>query len=58
MQSALLGGQLARRHGFPYRSSNVNAAMPSSYESVFSLWAAIMGGANIVFHRSLFEHVP
>jgi len=54
MQSAMLGGQLARRYGFPYRSSNVNAAnavdAQAAYESVFSLWGAVMGGANIVFH--------
>ncbi|NNE75093.1 MAG: trimethylamine methyltransferase family protein [Acidimicrobiales bacterium] len=54
MHSALLGGQLARRYGIPYRSSNVNAAnavdAQAAYESVFSLWGAIMGGANFVFH--------
>ena len=54
MQSAMLGGQLARRYGFPYRSSNVCAAntidAQAGYESVFSLWGAIMGGANLVFH--------
>ena len=54
MQSALLGGQLARRYGLPYRSSNVNAAnavdAQAGYESVFSLWGAIMGGANLIFH--------
>ncbi|MGK0226912.1 MAG: trimethylamine--corrinoid protein Co-methyltransferase, partial [Thermoproteota archaeon] len=54
MQSAMLGGQLARRYGFPYRSSNVNAAnavdAQAAYESVFSLWGAVMGGANVVFH--------
>ncbi|KAG1648864.1 Glycine betaine methyltransferase [Nymphon striatum] len=54
MQSAMLGGQLARRYGLPYRSSNVNAAnavdAQAAYESVFSLWGAIMGGANLVFH--------
>ncbi len=54
MQSAMLGGQLARRYGVPYRSSNVNAAntvdAQAGYESVFSLWGAIMGGANLVFH--------
>jgi trimethylamine--corrinoid protein Co-methyltransferase len=54
MQSAILGGQLARRYGFPYRSSNVNAAnavdAQAAYESVFSLWGAVMGGANVVFH--------
>jgi trimethylamine--corrinoid protein Co-methyltransferase len=54
MQSAMLGGQLARRYGLPYRSSNVSAAnavdAQAGYESTFSLWGAIMGGANIVFH--------
>lgn len=54
MQSAMLGGQLARRYNIPYRSSNVNAAnavdAQAAYESVFSLWGAVMGGANIVFH--------
>lgn len=56
MQSALLGGQLARRYEVPYRSSGVNAAnsldAQSAYESVFSLWGAIMGGANMVFHAA------
>jgi len=54
MQSAMLGGQLARRYGVPYRSSNVNAAnavdAQAAYESVFSLWGAVMGGANLVLH--------
>lgn len=54
MQAAMLGGQLARRYRVPYRSSGVNAAnavdAQAGYESVFSLWGAIMGGANLVFH--------
>jgi len=54
MQAAMLGGQLARRYRLPYRSSNVCAAnavdAQAAYESVFSLWGAIMGGANVVFH--------
>lgn len=54
MQSALIGGQLARRYGVPYRSSNVNAAnaldAQAAYESVFSLWGAVMGGANLLLH--------
>ncbi|MBE9557414.1 MAG: trimethylamine methyltransferase family protein [Proteobacteria bacterium] len=54
MQSALLGGQLARRYGLPYRSSNVCAAntvdAQAAYESVFSLWGAMMGGVNILKH--------
>lgn len=54
MKAALVGGQLARRTGVPYRSSNVCAAnavdSQSAYESVFSLWGAVMGGANLVMH--------
>jgi trimethylamine--corrinoid protein Co-methyltransferase len=54
MKAALVGGQLARRVGVPYRSSNVCAAnavdSQSGYESVFSLWGAVMGGANFVMH--------
>lgn len=54
MKSALLGGQLARRYGLPYRSSNTNAAntvdAQAAYESVFSLWGAIMGGCNLLMH--------
>ena len=54
MQSAMLGGQLARRYKLPYRSSGVCAAnavdAQAGYESVFSLWGAIMGGANLVYH--------
>jgi trimethylamine--corrinoid protein Co-methyltransferase len=54
MKTAMIGGQLARRHGLPYRSSNTNAAnsldAQAAYESVFSLWGAIMGGANMVMH--------
>jgi len=54
MKSALLGGQLARRYKLPYRSSNANAAntvdAQAAYESVFSLWGAIMGGTNLLMH--------
>jgi trimethylamine--corrinoid protein Co-methyltransferase len=56
MKSALLGGQLARRYGLPYRSSNACAAntldAQAAYESVFSLWGAIMGGVNFVMHAA------
>ncbi len=54
MQSSLLGGQLARRYRLPYRGSNVNAAntvdAQAAYESVFSLWGAVMGGVNLLKH--------
>ncbi len=54
MQAALVGGQLARRYGLPYRSSNTCAAnaldAQAAYESVFSLWGAVMGGVNLLMH--------
>ncbi len=53
-KAALLGGQLARRYNLPYRSSNVSASnavdTQAGYESVWALWGAVMGGANIIFH--------
>ena len=56
MKAVLVGGQLARRYGVPYRSSNTNAAnsvdSQSAYESVFSLWAVVMGHANLVKHAA------
>jgi trimethylamine--corrinoid protein Co-methyltransferase len=54
MRTAMIGGQLARRYSVPYRSSNVSAAnavdAQAAYESVFSLWGAIMGGVNLLMH--------
>ena len=54
MKSTLMGGQMARRYRLPYRSSNANAAntldAQAAYESVFSLWAATMGGVNLLMH--------
>jgi trimethylamine---corrinoid protein Co-methyltransferase len=54
MKTAIVGGQLARRLGLPYRSSSANAAnaldAQAAYESVFSLWGAIMGGVNFLMH--------
>lgn len=53
-KACLLGGQLARRYGIPYRSSNVSASnaidAQAGYESMFALWGAIQGGANFVMH--------
>jgi trimethylamine--corrinoid protein Co-methyltransferase len=56
MKAQILGGQLARRYRVPYRTSNVCAAntvdAQAAYESVFSLWGAIMGGGNFVMHSA------
>lgn len=53
-KAAIASGQLARRVGVPWRSSNVNAAnipdAQSAWESQMSLWGALMGGANIIKH--------
>jgi trimethylamine--corrinoid protein Co-methyltransferase len=54
MKAAIAGGQLARRYKVPYRTSNTCAAnavdAQAAYESVFSLWGAVMGGGNMVMH--------
>jgi trimethylamine---corrinoid protein Co-methyltransferase len=54
VRTAMLGGQLARRYAVPYRSSNVSASnaldAQAAYESVFSLWGAVMGGVNFLMH--------
>ncbi len=53
-KAAMAGGQLARRYGFPYRSSNATAAnavdAQAAYEAEMSTWGAVMGGANLVMH--------
>jgi trimethylamine--corrinoid protein Co-methyltransferase len=49
-------GQLARRYGLPWRSSNVTSSnlvdAQSTYESAMSLWSAITGHANIIVHAA------
>jgi len=55
-KATLAGGQLARRYGLPYRSSNVNASnavdAQAAYESQMSLWGAVMGHANLIHHAA------
>jgi len=50
----IVGGQLARRYGIPYRTSNANASnavdLQATYETMMSTWGAVLGGANIVYH--------
>lgn len=54
VKAVLAGGQIARYFNLPYRSSNVNASntvdAQSTYESAMSLWAVVMGHANLVHH--------
>uniref|UniRef100_UPI003D11C64D trimethylamine methyltransferase family protein n=1 Tax=Roseibium sp. TaxID=1936156 RepID=UPI003D11C64D len=56
MKAALVGGQLARRYGLPYRSSGVCAANTVDYqaalETTLSEWGAINGGAHIIKHAA------
>jgi len=56
MKACIIGGQLARRYRLPYRTSSTNAAnmvdAQAAYESVFSLWGAIMGGGNLIQHAA------
>ena len=53
-KTAIAGGQLARRYGVPYRSSNTCAAnavdAQAAYESMFSLWGAVQGCCNFMMH--------
>ncbi len=56
MKTVVAGGQLARFHGVPYRTSGVNAAntvdAQAAYESVFSLWGLVMGQGNLIKHAA------
>ncbi|HVR32989.1 MAG TPA: trimethylamine methyltransferase family protein [Acidimicrobiia bacterium] len=55
-RAAMAGGQLARRYGIPFRSSNANASnavdAQAAYESQTSLWAAVLGGGNFIMHAA------
>jgi trimethylamine--corrinoid protein Co-methyltransferase len=52
--ATLAGGQMARRYGIPYRSSNVNASnavdAQATYESEMSIWASVMAHASFIHH--------
>ena len=54
VQAAFASGQLARRYGLPFRSSNVNASnapdVQAAYESQMALWGALMGGCHMLMH--------
>ncbi len=59
-KAAMASGQLARRIGVPFRSSNVTAAnavdAQAAYESQMALWGAITGGAHLVEHAAGWMH--
>jgi trimethylamine--corrinoid protein Co-methyltransferase len=52
----IASGQLARRYGLPYRTSNANASnaadAQAAYETEMSLWGAVLGGAHLVYHAA------
>jgi trimethylamine--corrinoid protein Co-methyltransferase len=56
LQAAQASGQLARRLGLPFRSSNVTAAnapdAQAAYESLMSLTGAITGQAHLIMHAA------
>jgi trimethylamine--corrinoid protein Co-methyltransferase len=49
-------GQLARRYRIPYRTSNASASNAAdaqgAYETEMSLWGAILGHGNLVYHAA------
>lgn len=53
---ALASGQIARKLGLPFRSSNTTTSncvdAQSAYESEMSLWGAMMGHSNLVNHAA------
>ena len=52
----LASGQVARRYNLPYRCSNASASnvvdAQAAYETQMSLWGAVLGGANLVYHAA------
>jgi len=53
-KATIIGGQLARRYGIPYRSSNCNASnapdAQAVYEAQTSIWSAVLGHVNLLKH--------
>ncbi len=53
VKSQFASGQLARRYGLPWRSSNVTASnvvdAQAAYESEMAVWGAVMGGVNLLY---------
>ena len=49
-------GQLARRYRLPYRTSNASASnaadAQAAYETQMSLWGAILGHGNLIYHAA------
>lgn len=52
----IASGQLARRYRLPYRTSNASASNAAdaqgAYETQMSLWGAILGHGNLIYHAA------
>lgn len=55
-KAQIASGQLARRYGVPFRSSNVTASnlvdVQAAYESGMSLWSTVLGGVDLIEHAA------
>jgi Trimethylamine:corrinoid methyltransferase len=53
VKGAIASGQMARRYGLPWRSSNATASSTvdaqAAYESEMAVWGAVMGGVNLLY---------
>ena len=53
VKGAIASGQLARRYGLPWRSSNTTASnvvdAQAAYETEMAVWGAVMGGVNLLY---------
>ncbi len=56
VKASIAAGQLARRLGLPWRSSGPTSSnapdVQGAYETMMSLFGALMGGANMVLHAA------
>jgi trimethylamine--corrinoid protein Co-methyltransferase len=56
VKANLIAGQLARRYGLPYRTSNANASnavdLQAAYETTMASWGAALGGGNLIYHAA------
>jgi trimethylamine--corrinoid protein Co-methyltransferase len=55
--AALVGGQLARRYGLPYRgsgglTSSQTADAQAANEALWSLWPAVLAGTDLIMHAA------
>jgi trimethylamine---corrinoid protein Co-methyltransferase len=52
----IASGQLARRYRLPYRTSNASASNAAdaqgAYETQMSLWGAVLGHGNLIYHAA------